>query len=364
MDGAVRQGIVPDAVTVAGRASTGRRAGGLLLAGIVMCVAGCGKPAVESARLPPLPIDPASVTVSGISSGGAMAVQFHVAYSAAVSGAGVLAAPPYYCAADSMRLALGRCTKGEDDIPTADLIALTSQLALEGAIDPIAGLATDRVWIYHGASDPYVSKPVTDALETYYRALVDPAHVVRVEQPGAGHTFPTARADAGSCASSDPPYVGNCGLDGARSLLSHLYGDLRANRAPEDDELAEFDQRPYAMASGSEALADRGWIYVPKSCRSDGRPHCRLHVVFHGCKQGAAMVGKQFILGSGYLETAAANDVVVLFPQIEASYRPLNPMGCWDWWGYEGPAYAVQDGAQITAIRMMVADLLGESGSS
>jgi hypothetical protein len=66
------------------------------------------------------------------------------------------------------------------------------------------------------------------------------------------------------------------------------------------------------------------------------------------------------VLGSGYLEAAAANDIVLLFPQIEPSYRPLNPMGCWDWWGYEGEDYAVKDGPQIKAVRLMIADLLGE----
>jgi hypothetical protein len=51
---------------------------------------------------------------------------------------------------------------------------------------------------------------------------------------------------------------------------------------------------------------------------------------------------------------------VLLFPQIEPSYRPLNPMGCWDWWGYEGDNFAVKDGPQIKAVRLMIGDLLGE----
>jgi poly(3-hydroxybutyrate) depolymerase len=38
------------------------------------------------------------VTVSGISSGGYMAVQFQVAFSKLVKGAGILAAGPYDCA--------------------------------------------------------------------------------------------------------------------------------------------------------------------------------------------------------------------------------------------------------------------------
>jgi poly(3-hydroxybutyrate) depolymerase len=36
-------------------------------------------------------------TVSGVSSGAAMAIQFHVAHSSLVSGAGIVAGPPYWC---------------------------------------------------------------------------------------------------------------------------------------------------------------------------------------------------------------------------------------------------------------------------
>jgi poly(3-hydroxybutyrate) depolymerase len=44
-----------------------------------------------------LDIDPSKVTVSGLSSGGFMAVQMHVAYSSVFSGAGIFAGGPYYC---------------------------------------------------------------------------------------------------------------------------------------------------------------------------------------------------------------------------------------------------------------------------
>ena len=117
------------------------------------------------ARLPAVGIAPGSVTVSGISGGGYMAVQFHVAHSGLVHGAGVVAAGPYYCAEASLRLALGRCMSGGEPIPTEELVSTTSRLALEEAIDPIANLADDRVWLFHGAADPTIAKPVVDALD-------------------------------------------------------------------------------------------------------------------------------------------------------------------------------------------------------
>jgi predicted esterase len=302
------------------------------------------------AREPPAPvrlaaagIAPGSVTVSGISGGGYMAVQFHVAHSALVHGAGIVAAGPYYCAEDSMRLALGRCMNGDDPIPTGELVSSTSRLALEEAIDPIANLADDRVWLFHGAADHIVAKPVVDALAAYYALLVAPANIRRIEHPVAGHTFPTESKDAAACGVTASPYVGNCGIDGARELLQQLYGPLRAGRKPAPGELAEFDQRPYADASGSESFADRGWLFVPAQCSS--------------------FVGDAFVRQSGYLEAAAGNDVVLLFPQLVASYQPLNPNGCWDWWGYEGDWYAVKGGPQMIAVRAMVGDLLGEPRS-
>ncbi len=94
--------------------------------------------------------------------------------------------------------------------------------------------------------------------------------------------------------------------------------------------------------------------------RAGSRRSCRLHVVFHGCRQGRSFVGDALVRGAGYLETAAANDIVLLFPQLVPSFQPLNPNGCWDWWGYEGEWYAVKGGPQVMTVRAMIADLRGE----
>jgi len=49
----------------------------------------------------------------------------------------------------------------------------------------------------------------------------------------------------------------------------------------------------------------------------------------------------------------------VLFPQVEPSFQPLNPNGCWDWWGYTGLDYATKSGTQIRAVKAML-DRLGQ----
>jgi len=342
-------------------------AGAAILIGLagLLSLAACGHRETGTDHEPSLPrlsIDPGSVTVSGISAGGYMAVQMHVAHSGLVHGAGVIAAGPYLCAESSMRHALGRCMDGDEAIPTDRLISTASHLALEGHVDPIAGLADDRVWMFHGAADAVVHASVVDALESFYAALVDPTHIVRVEHPTAGHTFPTDRGGA-PCELTQSPFLGDCGFSAARTLLEQLYGPLLPDSDADPARLVQFDQAGYAGSGGSRSLASKGWLYVPAACAAATDRGCRLHIVFHGCKQGASFVGDVFVRSSGYLETAEANRVVLLFPQVEASYQPLNPNGCWDWWGYEGDEYATQAGPQVRAVRAMIEDLLGDPTS-
>ena len=55
-------------------------------------------------------VDVSQISVSGISSGGFMAHQFHVAHSEHIMGAGIVAGGPYYCARGSMLDAVTRCS--------------------------------------------------------------------------------------------------------------------------------------------------------------------------------------------------------------------------------------------------------------
>jgi hypothetical protein len=251
--------------------------------------------------------------------------------------------------------------KGDDPIAVDELVGLTSELALAGRIDPIANLANDRVWIFHGGADPVVAKPVVDALQAYYELLVDPRNVKRTGLAAAGHTFPAAAKNLQDCGKTDTPFVGSCGIDGARQMLEHLYGPFGAQGAGvEAGTLVHFSQSSYARAADADGLAARGWLYVPAACSGHGAAgRCRLHVAFHGCKQGASYVQDAFVQQAGYLAAADAGRIVVLFPQAEPSFQPLNPNGCWDWWGYGSEEYATQAGPQIVAVKAMIDDLMG-----
>jgi hypothetical protein len=99
-----------------------------------------------------------------------MAVQFQVAHSQLVRGAGVLAGGPYYCAEGSIRRALTACMS-----PSWWAAAVGSRtarqaeaLAKAGRIDPLDHLRDDRVWLFSGGKDSVVDTAVMERLAAFY----------------------------------------------------------------------------------------------------------------------------------------------------------------------------------------------------
>jgi poly(3-hydroxybutyrate) depolymerase len=326
-----------------------------LLAALPLAAYGA-KVAPDDAALPRLEIQPGSLTVSGLSSGGYMATQFQVAYSRAIAGAGVIAAGPWFCAEGVLTRALNDCLAGEtagpDDIR---LVAIARASGLTGVIDDPSGLADDRVWVLHGARDRTVGAAVTDSLVRFYRAFAPAGRILYETQVPVGHGFPTAGAGV-ACESTASPSINDCGYDAAGRILGHLYDGLSEPEGPVRGELREFGQLRYLAGGARASLDARGLVFVPADCAA-GSP-CRLHVAFHGCGQGIATVGRAFAEDAGYNRWAAANRIVVLYPQVAPSRMlPFNPKGCWDWWGYSGANYASRDGLQLRAVRNMVAAL-------
>src|SRR5690349_9244152 len=69
-------------------------------------------PAHAQTALPSLNVNIDETSISGISSGAYMAVQFAVAHSALVRGVGAIAGGPYYCAKDDLEIAYRGCMVG------------------------------------------------------------------------------------------------------------------------------------------------------------------------------------------------------------------------------------------------------------
>lgn len=315
-------------------------------------------PAAElsATELPTLQLAP-KLSVSGLSSGGYMANQFHLAYSDKVTGAGIIAAGPYGCAQNSLPVALEHCFNKDSSQP--DLVkaaALLQQQAAAGAIAPLSHLKHSPVFLLHGTADKTVHRKVSDALATQYQQLG--AKVQYVNDKAFGHNFPTARQGAG-CELSEAPYLGACGYDAAGALLKYLYPDLTAKADKTTGLLLTLQQQKLAGDTAS-TLGETGYIYIPKSCATGA--NCTLHISFHGCKQYAGAVGDAYAKGTGLNEWADSNNIVVLYPQTEKSaMAPFNPNGCWDWWGYTDGNYANQQGPQIKAV-MALAKAIGFKG--
>ncbi|QND82430.1 extracellular catalytic domain type 2 short-chain-length polyhydroxyalkanoate depolymerase [Chromobacterium vaccinii] len=301
----------------------------------------------------PLPAfhgDAKQSSVSGLSSGAFMAAQYQVAYSASVVGAGVVAGGPYYCAQGSLPGTVA-CMAGPPPQP-AQLLASAKQFAAAGRIDPLADLAKRRVYLFSGTQDNTVRTPVVDAAASFFQlAGVPAAQIAYQKQLPAGHAQITP-AYGNDCGATASPYINHCswqgqGYDQAGLILQHIYGALQAKASALTGRIVRFNQKPYAAAGSS--LADEGFVYVPRAC-AEGEA-CKVHIALHGCQQYAGKVGDAFYAHAGYNNWADSNRILVLYPQTTTS--AANPQGCWDWFGYTGPAYAWKSGLQMRALKAM-----------
>jgi poly(3-hydroxybutyrate) depolymerase len=292
-----------------------------------------------------------SITVSGISSGGYMAHQFHIAYSDLVNGAALLASGPFGCARGDLQIALAECVNSESPPTAESLMPSLKEAASRGDIAPLENLQDDKVWILHGTQDSRVSRKVTEVQQALYENLsvkVDTQYELAV-----GHGFPTV--DSGvACGASESPHINQCNFDGAGEIFKVLYGEINS-KTQVTGELVAFDQGQSLDEGRSNTLADTGYLYVPTACRNG--EVCRIHIAFHGCSQNVDSVERSFVENAGYNAWAESNRVVVIYPQTKSSYMPLNPKACWDWWGYTGADYQSRNGAQLKQIYNMVTGL-------
>lgn len=311
-------------------------------------------PAWAGEPLPRLNILPGSLTVSGVSSGGYMATQYQVAFSKDVQGAGIIAAGPWYCARASIMRALDECMAGSPIGPEVKpLVAALRAGAAAKLIDDPSWIAPDRVWLFHGARDTVVGAAVMDSLLRFYREFVPPERIHYETQVAAAHGFPTD-GPGGACDIAQEPWINDCSYDAAGLMLQHLYDGLKVPTGAARGELVTFDQERYVSGGVLASMADRAFLFVPADCAA-GKP-CRIHVAFHGCRQGVGFVGRDFATNAGYNRWAGANRIVMLYPQVRKSlFWPFNPKGCWDWWGYSGVSYTGRNGAQLASIRSMLA---------
>lgn len=300
-------------------------------------------------------LDPDQVTISGASSGAAMAHQLHIAYPEVFSGAALLAGGPFGCAEGSLATAMSRCMgKVDGELPVDQLLAQARAASDSGKLGSLSLLANDPVWVFHGVLDNLVAAELSEAIVDFYQGL-NVENINYVNDIEAAHTFPTLK-NGNACNTVASPFVGACGYDAAGESLQFLYGELHEPVSELTTELTEVT----LTNANSAGLLEQAFLFAPAAC-SEAKKACKAQMVLHGCNQSSAQVGTEFIQLSGYLEWAEANDIVLAFPQVAVA--ATNPFACWDWWGYTGESYRWRDGAQMKVLSDWMLQLKGHAVS-
>jgi hypothetical protein len=249
----------------------------LRLAGVVALLAW---PAFADQTLPSFHVAATQTSVSGLSSGAFMAVQFHTAYSARVMGVGVVAGGPYDCVFAHYPGLVDPVTNPFVVTAGIDICMNANPAPPDGAeswrkaqhfadiedIDTTGHLAQSRVYVFSGSKDKTVVPSVAAAAYAYYRAAgVPPANIQYVHDIPAGHAFisPAAQQD---CDKTGSPYINRWVVDGrpydqAGAILTQIYGPLNAPSLELGGRKITFDQARYG-----DAMGPTGFLYVPRSC--------------------------------------------------------------------------------------------------
>ncbi|MGA7073582.1 extracellular catalytic domain type 2 short-chain-length polyhydroxyalkanoate depolymerase [Bradyrhizobium sp.] len=351
--------------------------------GILKALAFAGSIAATPLAAEPLALNSynaaiAETSVSGISSGAFMAVQFGTAWSSVIKGVGVVAGGPFWCAeADAddaitgywgpLWRATGSCMKGPPSgLNVSDFVSKADLKSASGDIDPVSNLKEQKIYLFHGYNDAVVAKAVADAAAEFYRHYLgenNRGNLFYQTTIGAGHSLVVIddaqkNNSLGACNANDSPFIDQCGYDQAGIILQHIYGALNPpNRGQLEGSLKRFDQSIYTKPDEPEGLSlgDAGYLFVPEECQRGDR--CRIHIAFHGCEQDSGDIDQRFVEYTGYNAWADTNHLIVLYPQTRSSsILPYNPQACWDWWSYidHSDGYVTKSGAQIRTIKAML----------
>jgi poly(3-hydroxybutyrate) depolymerase len=344
--------------------------------------------------------DPKQVSISGLSSGAAMALQYAVAHSSSIIGVGSVAGPTWDCAEGDLSRAMQVCLKGQGTPQAKTDVA--RQFAAAGKIDSLPGNTTSalkRSFVFQSPQDDVINPRSGQANVDFLTALTGVAPELDQghsndgsERAGHGIISPDG---TDSCSGFGKTFVRRCGAeDNPAEILSTIYGggmpDPSNRKAVPEADVWEFEQQLLIDAVRNEGasvsgdyvwwyqalqsterqnldLAPRGYIYVPTGVCGQDKPPCRVHVALHGCAQDP----KLFAQKSGYNDWAEHYRTIIVYPAIKARQpwpwdyvlgAEPNPLGCWDWWGYLDPGtggdrYLTKDAPQLKFIERIIAEV-------
>ena len=314
--------------------------------------------------LPRLNVDLSQTTVSGLSSGAYMAGQFHVAFSAEVVGAGIVAGGPYGCAEGRLLTALramhvdrpGRARSGRPVRSGGKGSGERRASSTRCRTSPTIGSTCSP------APADHTVLPAVGAKIAPFYALAglpvgrDPRRGYRPRRATAS----PPRMDRWPAATTAPPFVNDCDLDQAREILDFVHGPLQPAAATTQAPIA-FDQSALPRKVRSRAAWPRpagSTCRRPAARRALPGPHRLPRLPAERRERSATRSRSERATTAGPRPT----DVVVLYPQTHATWS--NPNGCWDWWGYTGAVYATKAGVQMAAVHRMLLALAGQADAS
>lgn len=258
------------------------------------------------------------ISVSGVSSGGFMAVQTHVAYSSEVSEVGVVAGGPYLCGN------IISCTSYPNDIDVGLLVSSTRFLSSEFLIDNPSHMRGSVGYLYSGSLDTVVSPGVVKKLSEYYKnfgVILRERYNISSE-----HGWPTNSYGV-ECDKLKPPFIVRCGFSFSEFMFSH-------KKTISHGKIIRVTQVGGSLIS----MGEFAYVYIPDGIVAD------VHVSFHGCEQTIPDIGFDYVINSGLNKY----NMIVVYPQ--AIRTQLNPYGCWDWWGYTGLQFATKLSPQMSVV--------------
>ncbi|KAH3760912.1 polyhydroxybutyrate depolymerase [Pelomyxa schiedti] len=307
--------------------------------------------------------DGTPIGVAGLSSGAFMATQLHVAHSDIFGLVANVAGGPYWCANADVLIAESSCMTTPNLIVTDELIAATEFARLTLSIDSPQNMNDDKVYLFSGLKDSVVDTGVVEKAADYYTFYVNKnvSGTIHFENSVLSEHAWVTDNWGNDCGYLGSPYINNCNYDLAGEILEYFYGKLNSKVTQISANLLSFKQENYTPLKEIPillSLDDTGFVYVPTQC-SKGET-CKLLVVLHGCEQGYSYIGNMFTNYAGFNEWAESNNIIILYPQATSATVPVNPNGCWDWWGYTGLDYATDLGLQIATIKNMVDALQGK----
>ena len=211
---------------------------------------------------------------------------------------------------------------------------------------------------------------VVAAVGTFYAAFVAPEAIRFETTVPAAHAMVTL-AWGEPCEAFEEPFINDCDYDLAGAILQQMYGPLAAPDEAGDEpagDIVAFDQAPFDPGRQDQRPRRHRAICSFPRVPGGGRPlpaARRPARVRADARPASARPSSATPATTAGPPSTASSSSIRRRPRSSGSLLGVdlpwpNPQGCWDWWGFTGPDYALKSAPQITAITAMIDRLTSE----